>query len=83
MGLKYPSGCFCRITAPKPYDDTSADTMVSRSELYTARAGVFVMSSVIDCSDTFCGSPHIHTSAARTKGVLSSGLIDGCIWPSD
>lgn len=37
-----PDGCFRRSTAPSPYEEASADTIVSNWELYRASMGLSV-----------------------------------------
>ena len=51
--------CFCRRTAPRPYDDTSAETVVSRLGSNAARIGLFVRASLISENALVWDSPQI------------------------
>ena len=78
MSLKLLCGCFCSKTAPRPYEDASADTTVLAPALKSAKTGVEVMIRFTSLKQFCCASPQIHAlvliSRSRSGLVLSAKL---------
>ena len=56
-----PSGCFCSSTAPKPYEDASAESVVSRFALYRASTGADVRLSFSCTKHICCACPNVQS----------------------
>ena len=79
MSLKLLCGCFCSKTAPRPYEDASADTTVLAPALKSAKTGVeVIMIHFTSLKQFCCASPQIHVlvliSRSRSGLVLSAKL---------
>src|SRR4029434_3824145 len=66
-GFSVWSSCFCSRTAPKAYEDESADTTVYACVLYSAMTGGLLSSPLMLSSACCWGCPHVHIFFTRRR----------------
>ena len=80
-GFNSPPDWRCRKTAPTPYDDASAESVVSNFGSNNARTGVVINICLTSLNARCCAFPHIHWTgeepvASVIKHRTKSSTID-------